>query len=524
MTFLMLAAVLVAGALLFVLPPVLGIGTLVRARAGRQRQAETALVVLREQLAELDEEHAAGQLSDAEHARARSELEHRALDEGVTAEENLDTRPAKTWAWGLLLTVPLVETVFYLMLGEPDGMDPVKISRGTAAEVTADQVALLAKRVEKNPDDLTGWSMLAHAYVLIGNLEGAAETWQKIGSKAPDNANVLIDWADVLATTQKGDFSGEPERLLGKALELDPYHVKGRMLMIAAAFQRDDSETGAKQVAELVKALDRHPEDPMGWVMLARSYVFLGDVEGAQAAWKEIGAKVPDDVTVLLEWTEVLATVQKGDFSGEPDRLLDRALTLQPDNTAALALAGIAAFQRSDFVKAAGYMERLLVKIPRNDPAYAAVLENINEARRKGGMPPLEASAAAAAEPSAEDAAVAGAPTADVLSVSGTVRLTPELAATSKPDQVVFLFVRPSQGGAPLAVLRMTVGELPAEFSFSQAPLMMQDAPLPEQVLVGARVSQHGDATAQQGDFEGTAGPLAIDAQGIDLVINQVRE
>jgi len=517
--FLLWAAILVAGALALVLPPALGIGARARAQANRQRQTETALNILREQLAELDADRAAGQISEGDHARAKTELEQRALDEGVHDEEKVDIRPAKHWAIALLLAVPLLSVAFYLVLGEPEGMDPAKIARGSAAPISASQVDKLVEKLEADPDDPTGWSMLAHSYVLIGNLEGAQQTWRRIGAKAPQDPDVLVNWADVLATAQKGDFSGEPDRLLAKALELDPYHVKGWMLMSAAAFQRKDTEAGAKAVASLAEAVGKHPQDAMGWIMLARSYVFLGDAAGALAVWQRIGAGMPDSTDAALEWAELLATAQQGDFSGEPDRLLAKVLTLEPDNPAALALSGISAFQRGDYAESSGYMERLLERIPREDPAYASVLENINEARQRAGMPAFEGAAVVPQQ----DAQPQQNSSATQLKLSGTVSLAAELAADVEPDQAVFLFVRPAEGGTPLAALRMTVADLPRGFNFSQAQLM-QDGPPPEQVVVIARVSRSGDASAKLGDLEGSSGALAPDSEGVELVIDSVLE
>ena len=75
--FIVFAGLLVAGALLLILPPLLGVGA--RRRREAARQSTMALTVLREHLAELDAELAAGQIDAAGHAKSREELERRAL-------------------------------------------------------------------------------------------------------------------------------------------------------------------------------------------------------------------------------------------------------------------------------------------------------------------------------------------------------------------------------------------------------------------------------------------------------------
>lgn len=133
--FIVFAGLLLAGALLLIVPPLLGVGA--RRRREQARQSTMALTVLREQLAELDAELASGQIDAASHAKSREELERRALEEGeaaAEAAESADARPNRAWAIGMALTIPALAVAGYLMIGEPDALDrgtsrPSKASR-----------------------------------------------------------------------------------------------------------------------------------------------------------------------------------------------------------------------------------------------------------------------------------------------------------------------------------------------------------------------------------------------------------
>ncbi len=61
-------------------------------------------------------------------------------------------------------------------------------------------------------------------------------------------------------------------------------------------------------------------------------------------------------------------------------------------------------------------------------------------------------------------------------------------------------------------------------FDFDGARLMMGDAAVPERVVIAARVSKGGDATARPGDLEGVSAPVAPDAEGVTVTIDRVRE
>lgn len=413
--FLILATALVAGALLLVVPPLLGGGSRAREQAHRQRQAETVLVVLREQLAELEAEHAAGHLVEADYQRSREELEQRALEEGRAAEGGADLRPARPWAVAVVVALPALAVLFYLALGEPRGLDPAQIAAQEEHRITPEQVsalvAQLAQRLEREPNDVEGWIMLGRSYSMTNDLDGAAATWRKLGAKIPDQADVLADWADLLAGAAGGRFDGDPDRLIRRALELEPSHLK------------------------------------------------------------------------------------------------------------ALALAGTAAFRREDFAVASAHWERILANMDPSEEVYAAVLASINEARSKGGMPLLEAAAPGAARTSRSAGEAAG----DRLKVSGRISIAAELAAQVEADDTVFVFARPVEGGMPVAALRLRAGELPASFSFENAPRMSK-GPLPAQLSIGARVSKHGEATAQAGDLEGEPRNVAPDAANVEIVIDRVRK
>lgn len=126
--FIVFAGLLVAGALLLILPPLLGYG---RRNQAQVRQSAMVLNVLREQLAELDAELAEGKIDAATHAKSREELERRALEEGEAAAEaadSADRRPNKTWALGSALAVPALAVGTYLMIGEPAALDPKNVA------------------------------------------------------------------------------------------------------------------------------------------------------------------------------------------------------------------------------------------------------------------------------------------------------------------------------------------------------------------------------------------------------------
>ena len=213
------------------------------------RRANVA--VLREQLAALDAERAAGVLDAEQHRMARIEIERRALDEEQGAERPaVQLRAGKT-AWALGVVIPLFVVLVYGVLGNVEALAPTPredAASGAPGEVTTAQIEAmvdkLAQRMEgkTTPEagDEQGWTMLARSYAVLQRYPEAARAYVRARALAPDNAQLLADHADVLAMTQGQSLAGEPSKLVARALQLDPKNLKALALAGSAAFERKD--------------------------------------------------------------------------------------------------------------------------------------------------------------------------------------------------------------------------------------------------------------------------------------------
>lgn len=405
--FVLLALALITGVLLLVLLPLL------RSRAVSQSNATATvnIVIHRDQLRELDEDLATGAIDRERHAEARGELERRLLEDAGDPPAAADTAApgtARRTAVGLAVLIPVAAISLYLVTGNPDGIAPSVTSAGAGHDITPQQVEQmiekLAARLKHSPDDGEGWVILGRSYAALDRFQESADAYAQAAARIPGNAQVLVDYADVLAMAQGRKLAGEPEKLVRRALEIDPGHPK------------------------------------------------------------------------------------------------------------ALAMAGTVAFENKQYATAVAHWQKLAAALPPGSEIAAAVQGSIDEARALGSIKPE--AAAPAKRPSTPPAAA---------SVGGTVRLADSLKSKAAPGDTVFIFARAKDGPpAPLAVLRKRVADLPATFTLDDSMAMAPGMTLSRfgAVIVGARISKSGNAVRQPGDVEGYSKAVSTGTTGIEIIID----
>jgi cytochrome c-type biogenesis protein CcmH len=271
---------------------------------------------------------------------------------------------------------------------------------------------------------------------------------------------------------------------------------------------------------ELEAKLVKLPENPDGWLMLARSYTELQRYSDAVRAYEQLVKLVPNEAQIWTNYADAMAMNNNQSLLGEPTKFINKALSLDPENTTALALAGSSDMERGDYVAAITHWQKLVSLLPPDYPQIQMIHDGINQAReylsqRKGGREML-AKLPAANTPEK----VAANP---ALAITGRVSLSPALLAKAAPTDFVFILARAAEGPKmPLAVIRKQVKDLPLEFTLDDSMAMQPQMKLSgfDKVVVLARVSKSGTPMAQAGDLEGTAGIVKPGTKGLNITID----
>ncbi len=107
-------------------------------------------------------------------------------------------------------------------------------------------------------------------------------------------------------------------------------------------------EAAETMIDKLAQRLEAQPDNPAGWLMLARSYKVLQRYVESAEAWEHAQPLAWDDVESMAEWTEARILAQEQRFDRRSQELLARAMSLDANAPSVLMLRGLAALDRGD--------------------------------------------------------------------------------------------------------------------------------------------------------------------------------
>lgn len=265
------------------------------------------------------------------------------------------------------------------------------------------------------------------------------------------------------------------------------------------------------KLQELEKELEQKPENPEGWLVLARSYTGMQRYPDAVRAYEQLLKLVPNEAQLWADYADVYGMTKKS-LLGEPARFIDKALELDSNNFLALALAGSAAMERRDYDAAIKHWTKLTDLLPPDHSELQMIRNGIKQAREFLSQQKSEKGTPKSASGPA-------------VTITGKVSLSPALAGKAGPSDTVFVFARDAQNKKMLlAALRKQVKDLPLQFAFDDNVLMQPQTKLSsfEQIEVVARVSKTGNPIAQPGDLQGTTGAAKPGARELNILIDSI--
>ena len=458
---------------------------------GRVQALDTSILAELEEELALDLIEADGPGPDSATRRGNEDShEARPVDPQVEAgqrdvpapQDIQSARPPVRFVALTALVLAVVAVGLYAIWGEPHA--PALARAGdvlASGELDADTLAraekALAARVARNPEDGNTWFLLGHSRMRLSDYGGAEDAFARLRDLVGPNEEIDAAWvqASYLAA---GGMNATTREVVKGVLAARPDHPAMLEMLAMDAMRRSEF---AEASGYLARAMGQ-PLPESRRALLAQLTTFVRSQLDPARPLIEVVVKVEGETR--RPWLIVFARPATG---GMPLAVVrqkaEASQTLLLDDTVGMGSA--------PRLSAGGLVE-VVARLSQTGNAMAAEddLEVSTQSVDPQAQPRVELTFGANAIPEM---------------ATTTVDVSLDAAFDVTPAATVFVVARdPARPGPPVAVKRLTAGDLPARIELTDA-----DAMLPGRVLrevetleLVARVALGGSAIAVPGDME----------------------
>ena len=289
------AGLLLLVALAFLLIPVL------RGRKAQAEEDRTALNVAlyQERLAELQAQHEAGTLTEAQLEAGRAEAARELLADTEGAAADRSARLGRALPLLAALLVPALGLGLYAHWGSSDKVQLAREMREQPRTIE-EMTARLEKAVQAQPDSAEGWYFLGRTYMAQERPADAAKAYERAVQIAGRQPELLGQWAQALYFASQKRFTPEVQALTEDALKADPNEVTSLGLLGIAGFEEGRFKDAIGYWERLIAVL---PQDDPSRAALQ------GGIDRARERLAENGETLPERETVTKSMPQLKVRV-----------------------------------------------------------------------------------------------------------------------------------------------------------------------------------------------------------------------
>ncbi len=284
---------------------------LVRRHEARVDARAATIAVLKDQLADVDVQLAAGSIQPGEAEGLRNEIRRRLLAAGhIPAEldRTMGQKALSGLALGMAAMVALAAAALYTNMGQPDlagsvpapGAAPTAAAAAPAAAQAQGEVAQLItgleQKMQANPQDPEGWRMLGWSYFQTGRYGDAAKAYARAIALKPDGVGYQSAYGEALVQEAGGQVTPAAAAAFAKAAQQDGADARARYFLAVRKAETGDRK-GA--IEDWLRLLADSPADAP-WLPQLRSVIEQTaaqariDIAARLAATRPVGnASVP---------------------------------------------------------------------------------------------------------------------------------------------------------------------------------------------------------------------------------------
>ena len=278
-------------------------------------------------------------------------------------------------------------------------------------------------------------------------------------------------------------------------------------------------EWATKDSVALISAMQtnvyRNADDANRWVRLSELFGTLQADQQALEALSRAHRLEPENDGIATAYAQTSFFANGGMLDANSHKVLQEILIRHPEHQGAQMLMAMGEARAGNYDIAQAWVRKLRANIASKSGDHSTALASLDELSETIRGQQQMAQAQTQAQKHIE------------VGVSINSSLLPLIHATD----VLFVSVRDSQGGPPYAAVRLPASQL-QQGGITTVQIGDQDAMMAGrnmssaieqglQLVVSAKISSSGQAISQSGDLTATPVPLQVDANQINIEINQ---
>ena len=111
----------------------------------------------------------------------------------------------------------------------------------------------LARKLEANPNDIPGWTLLGRSYANLGQQDKSVLAFEKALAMAPNDSNLRVTYGETLISISGGKVTPEAHKILMTAHKIDPQNPGVRYNLALADHQAGNSQKAYDALTDLIK-------------------------------------------------------------------------------------------------------------------------------------------------------------------------------------------------------------------------------------------------------------------------------
>jgi cytochrome c-type biogenesis protein CcmH len=251
---------------------------------------------------------------------------------------------------------------------------------GGDPKVNGDAAGVYQRLLTLTPEDPEPYWLLGLAAAQQGDEAGAIAQWRTLLARLDPESE---DHRTVSARIRALE-GGEPAARTAAGGADRPGPTPEAMAEMAAPPEGQQQERIRTMVEGLAARLEEDPNDPDGWLMLAKSKQVLGEEAAAKEAYRRAAEVAPDSPEVLKSYAasllgEAHPETSVATVSDEAEQVYNDVLKLEPNDPEALWYLGLAAVQEGALDEAKSRWQQVLAALGPDHPNYAAVQASLKQ-------------------------------------------------------------------------------------------------------------------------------------------------